>query len=341
MFKKDGKGKKKTAGKKGKIIPQVKLLQKKGEKELTPELQLSVNKTESWLRRFFKKKSKAKVKIGATQAKDVGKRQRIFFLAFIIVVFIFGLKVWGREEWLVSEALIAAVAAGVITYLGLMWAFRFDLAPSSFSTVLLQAAIFSFSMVLFLELFFFQHFVRIYESIIFGSILVILWLILGGAFLSANILNVAKIKPIPLLKVAQTASYGITLFIVYFLTFSLISSNLPVYILIPVLGLAYFVVVMAHLSYFPLNSKYLYLFSISIAWVAMVSLACLIIWPMSALFICIMPTLAVYIGLGLVMLNVGKSLDTRAYWEYSLIALLVIVVLLINATWGFAGLVWQ
>lgn len=275
------------------------------------------------------------------QVRDPGKRHRIFFLSAVLVAFVFGLKVWRKGEWSFNEAIITAAVAAFLTYVGLLWAFRFDVQKDGFFAVLTQPSIFVFCSVLFLTLFFFQRFERFYESLVFGVLLLILAGVLAVVFLTANILNVATVKKLPLLKVAQTSSYVISLFSVYFVTFSLISGGLNVILMIFLLLIAYFLIIWTHLSHFSINGSHVRLYSFSIAWSAMAVIAALLFWPVDLLFIALAPVIVVYIGMGIVMQYVGKTLTTKDFWEFMILAVFTLGVIAFQAKWGIGGFFWE
>jgi hypothetical protein len=54
-----------------------------------------------------------------------------------------------------------------------------------------------------------------------------------------NIFNVSLFKELPLVNVAQTASYILTLLMMYFLTFGVLASSFPLYVIVPTVFLVY------------------------------------------------------------------------------------------------------
>lgn len=336
LFSKKKRGSKEK--KRGKIIPQVKLLRSSGKLQ-DHQVKMQTADTNDQTSAVTPRKSR--VKTSAGQAKDPGKRRMIFALGFLIAVGVLALKLINGGEWEVRNVVLVAVCAGALAYVGLLIALRFDVHASSYFTVLPQVAFFTFGSVMFLETFFFQEFVRLYQSVLFVGVLFAFWIVLSGVFLMANILNVSKVRPIPLLKVAQTTSYAVTLFMAYFITFSLVSAGLSIYILVPILGVIYLATVYIHLSYFPLNPSYMKSFASGIAWVAAIALFSMLLWPVSALYAGIMPTVVIYIGVGLIMHHLGKSVSGRVTFEYVFLGIVVLLFILLNSRWGFAGLLWQ
>ncbi len=282
---------------------------------------------------------------GATSSsvsqRDPGKRQRIFVVAGLTVLLIFGLKVWGRHNWEVEEVVLVALLASVLSTIGLIWAFRFDISRVGYLTVLPQPAMFVFGYVLFVEIFFFQSFQRIYEAVIFGVLLLVFMAVLGVVFLTANVLNVSTFRKIPLLQVAQTSSYAITLFNVFFLSFFVINLELHVGVTVILLFLISWIATFLHLSHFSFEKRTVMWFTTAIATSATIIAGVLMLWPLDALFRVLLPTVIVYIGIGLVMHDVRKVMRPLVNWEYILIVLAVILVLLSRAVWGIGGFIWS
>jgi len=100
---------------------------------------------------------------------------------------------------------------------------------------------------IFIEFFlFFKNFSRIYEALI---LLLLMFLVFIGnyiSFLMANVLNVDLFKKIPLAQVGRTSSYLISLLMMYFLTFSLLVTGLEIYILVPLIFIAYALIIYLH-----------------------------------------------------------------------------------------------
>lgn len=275
------------------------------------------------------------------QQRDAGKRQRIFVVAAGIVLLVFGLKIWGSFEWGIPQMLAVATASSVLTYVGLMWAFRFDINRKGYLTVLPQPALFVIGHVLFVELFFFGRFQRIYEALLFGILLAVF---LGGlilSFLTANVLNVATIKKIPLLQVAHTVSYMITLITSFFISYFVISLGINIYATAAILFGMYVVASYLHLSHFDLKphqvSRYAYAIALAASTIAFV----LMLWPIDTMFRVLMPTIAVYIGIGLVMHDTKQMLRPLINWEYVFVLLLVLAIVFLNSTWGISGKAWM
>lgn len=273
--------------------------------------------------------------------RDPGKRQRIFVLSAAIVLFVFGLKVWGRSEWSVEQVVLVAAGASILSVFGLMWAFRFDISRIAYVTVIPQPALFVFGYILFLEMFFFQRFERIYEAVLFGALLIVFMVVLGIVFLTANILNVATIKKIPLLLVAQTSSYVITLFNAFFIGFFIVSLGLMPWYTVSFLFMLYWAVSFLHLAHFTQDVGTAAWFAFGIGCVSACAGGVLLLWPVDTLFRVLLPTVIIYIGVGIIMHDVRKALRPLINWEYFLILAIVAIILLSRAVWGIGGHIWS
>ena len=263
------------------------------------------------------------------------------FVALVIVLWLFGFKLWKQENWELELAFLVSGGAAVLTYIGLAWAFRFDLNRDGWLKVLPQPAIFVFGTMLFQEIFFFQQFERVYEAVIFGILLVIYGGVLTAVFLTANVLNVSTVKKIPLLQAAQTSSYLISLFSVYVVSFSIITSGLELYFVAPILFATYVLVIFMHLSHFDLGEKTVRMYALGIAWCALGVVLGLLLWPLEALFVSLIPTVLVYIGIGVVMHKARKTLTSRVYVEYVFVALFILLIVLTRAKWGIGSYFWM
>jgi len=169
--------------------------------------------------------------------EDSVKRLKIILLSFGISFSLFFTKVFAQGESLIDIYVVGGIYA-LVAMIGLVWAFNFQIKRESWK-YLFQSGLFVFSEVIFVLLFFFKQFDRIYEGILLVVLLIFLWMITYTCFLMVNIFNVSLYKELPLLNVAQTASYILTLLMIYFLTFGVLASSFPLYVIVPVIFLIY------------------------------------------------------------------------------------------------------
>lgn len=177
---------------------------------------------------------------------DSEKRGKFLFIAGVITLAIFLTKVLQQQAdiptWRIYfDGLIYLIVA----FVGLLWAFNFQIKIKSLLFIF-QSSLFVFSEVVFVEIFFFQKFGRLYESLILIVILALVFLGIYVSFLMANVFNVDLFKKLPLVQVGRTSSYLISLLMMYFLTFSILSSSLPLYIVLPIILITYIIVPLIH-----------------------------------------------------------------------------------------------
>ena len=179
-------------------------------------------------------------------SSDTEKRGKLLLLAGLIAVAMFLNKILQKDISVeIPRIYLNGALYFVISFVGLLWSFNFQVKFKSILYIV-QAALFVFSEAIFIEFFFFQKFNRLYEALI---LLILLTLVFIGnyvAFLMANVFNVGLFKNIPLIHVGRTSSYLISLLTIYFVTFSLLSSNLPIYFLLPIIAVVYAIVVYVH-----------------------------------------------------------------------------------------------
>lgn len=173
---------------------------------------------------------------------DREKRGKLLLLAAFTALSLFISKIIQTDTLVVaSRVYLNALIYFVIVFVGLLWSFNLQIKKKSLIT-LIQPALFVFSQELFVEFFFFQKFSRIYEAFILLGLVVVFFFINYFSFLSANIFNVSLFKKIPLLQVARTVSNIISVFMMYFITFSFLLSGFNVYILLGSLFLFYLLI---------------------------------------------------------------------------------------------------
>lgn len=177
---------------------------------------------------------------------DEEKRGKLLVLAAFIAIAIFISKITQAQIQIVTwRVYLNASIYFVVTFVGLLWGFNFQIKKKSIF-FLLQPAFYVFSQALFIEFFFFQKFSRIYEAFILLLLMFLAFLGNYISFLMANVLNVDLFKKIPLAQVGRTSSYLVSLLMMYFFTFSLLVSGFEIYILLPLIILSYIFVVSIH-----------------------------------------------------------------------------------------------
>jgi hypothetical protein len=177
---------------------------------------------------------------------DSEKRGKLLFIAGIISLAIFLTKVLqGQSEIPLWRVYVDGGVYVLITFIGLLWAFNFQVKAKSFLYIL-QSALFVLSVVIFVEIFFFKKFSRIYEAFILLLILVVIFVGIYVSFLMANVFNVNLFKKLPLVQVGRTSSYLLSLLMIYFFTFGFLYSEFPIYALVPLVVATYFIIIFIH-----------------------------------------------------------------------------------------------
>jgi len=151
-----------------------------------------------------------------SKTEDSVKRGKLIMLSLLIGLSIFVQTLIKQQDLEVTRILIIALIYLGGSFLGLIWAFDFQVKIKSLS-FLLQSSLFVMSEYLFVQLFFVGKFSRIYEGIL---LLILVALVSIGtyiSFLMANVFNVNLYKSIPLANVGRTTSYIISTLSLFFL----------------------------------------------------------------------------------------------------------------------------
>ncbi|HRX43757.1 MAG TPA: hypothetical protein P5059_00695 [Candidatus Dojkabacteria bacterium] len=167
------------------------------------------------------------------KTEDSVKRGKLIVLSLLFGLSIFVQTLIKQQDMGISRILLTALIYLFASFGGLIWAFDFQVKIKSLS-FLLQSSLFVMSEYLFVQLFFVEKFSRIYEGIL---LLILVGLVSMGtyiSFLMANVFNVNLYKSIPLANVGRTTSYIISTLTIFFLTFSLLSLQPVIYILLPI-----------------------------------------------------------------------------------------------------------
>lgn len=177
---------------------------------------------------------------------DNEKRGKLLLIAAFVALSVFVFKVSQMQTQVdIWKVFVRAGIYAVVTFVALLWAFNLQVKKKSF-LYLFQASLFVFAEVLFIELFFFQKFSRIYEAIILLGLIILFFFVNYFVFLMANVFNVNLFRSIPLVQVGRTVSYLASIFMIFFATFSLLATNFAPYITFPLIVLAYIIIVLLH-----------------------------------------------------------------------------------------------
>jgi hypothetical protein len=260
---------------------------------------------------------------------DSGKRGRVIVLTFLTTVSIFVIRAFELvDPTSVWQMLGLSASYFALTYLGLIWAFRFQVTKSSLLLVIPQSAFFATAQMAFVMLFFFRNFERVYEFFLLFVLLVIIFITTYVTFLMSNIFNVATFKQIPLVQVAKTTSYIISILIVYFVSFALLAQGIPFPAFISVLAVLYFCIVLFHISHLreSIDQKKI---------IILFTTVCLVIMVVPTVFIgsrfelsALIPAVVAFVLLGAEMHSnkQSKNLNIFIRTQYLVITLIVVAI---------------
>ena len=256
---------------------------------------------------------------------DTEKRGRIVLFSLLVALSIFVIKVsqsWGVEDgWLLFGI---AAAYMFFTFIGLTWVFSFQVRFKSIPC-LAQSALFVGSEFLFIEMFFFERLERIYEEAILLGILVVIWIATYVSFLMSNIFNVGLYKDIPLEQVARTASYILSLFMVYFITFSILVSGMSIYVLLPLVLIAFFAISAMHIRNLEFERKDFWRRTVLTSFIMFILFLGSFLIGSKHEFVSIVPTVGFFVSVGGLSKNhTGRDLK-RNIFLYGLLILIAIV----------------
>jgi hypothetical protein len=254
------------------------------------------------------------------------KRLKISLLSILL-----GASVLLSPSLELKNTTLFAVLIASAVYFGLYWILEFNVVGLRLIFVFLLPVIFNF---LFAE----SIFNSAYDLGNWDGLNLIIALFFGFAnyilILTANILNVASVKKIPLLQVAQTSLYFFTVF-TCFLAFDALqsleqSTVLDILILIVVLF-----VLIYQLLWFVVDSRKILFFTTLLLDLALVlTYFVLSFWPIPYLLVNLILSAVLYVLCGLVMHSAKKSLDKSTIFEYVMVLLIVIVITYYSLDWG-------
>lgn len=266
--------------------------------------------------------------ITQTTGEDSVKRLKIILLSFGIAFSLFFTKIFARGEGLLDVYVVGGIYA-LVAIVGLVWAFNFQIKAKSVK-YLFQGGLFVFSEVVFVLLFFFKQFDRIYEGILLVLLLVFLWAITYACFLMINIFNVSLYKELPLLNVAQTASYILTLLMIYFLTFGALASGFPIYIILPTIFLIYIFLLYMQFNELGVDKTHLWYVVLIISLMNMFLLVPFIFVDSNHEVIAIVPTIGGFVGGGLLTLKQRDNIKWQVLGYNILIFIVVLIAIYIS-----------
>lgn len=261
-----------------------------------------------------------------TNAAEAGKRGKLIFLSAVITLLLFAAKFSldevGRDP---RSIVIATSGFFLLTYFGLLWAFKLQVTRKALITIIPQSALYVAAMSAFNELFFFDEFARAFEFIIL--------MLIGGfvftstyiSFLMTNIFNVNQFKEIPLNQVAKTASYFVTLLTVYFSTYAVLAMQNNFVLSMVVIAVIYTFALLSHYQHIKLTRKEGTVTLINSILSMIVALVAAITFGSHYELAAMLPTSIAFTTIGITMHKVDKNINTFVILEYLAVFIVVLI----------------
>ncbi len=254
----------------------------------------------------------------------LAKRQR-----FIVGVLFLSIGLFLTEHFLGKGGLSLIVVLAAITDLFVLWALRQDLKGQFSPQVFILPFLYTLAFGLF--------YISLPPRLIVQLLLTVLYAIgLYSAFLSENIFTVSGIRTIALLSSARTVSFVLSIFIYAFFTNTVFSSQLPFFIMLPIIFIYSFLLVVHSLWTQTLEKS----LTTGMKWAGVLSL-CLVqisfllwFWPSKPIVVALFLTDIFYTVVGLSHLWLEKRLFRGVLLEYMWFAASVFVVLILFTSWS-------
>lgn len=269
----------------------------------------------------------------STRGVKKGKKTLVFSIdkrqKFVIAIIFLTLALFLTEFQFGKSGIIIALILSVFTNLFLYWAVRHDLKDNFSVAVFILPFFYSLAFALFYFL--------IPARLMFKLILSSLYAFgLYSLFLSSNIFIVGSIRTIALTSGARIVSFVITLLSYFFLTNTIFTLHINIFITLALMAV----------YTFPLVYQSLWTYDLSKSghplrlWAGIVSIclleAALMIWfwPSTPTVIALFMTGFLYTLVGLSHVWLEKRLFKGVLWEYVWVGVAVFVVLMVFTSWG-------
>lgn len=266
----------------------------------------------------------ANASMSSNAYEDQGKRGKMLFLSFLITVVLFFVKILQKSEMSLIEVYGLSAGLAVLSYLGLIWAFDFAVNRKDMLRIIPQSALFVFSEVLFLQMFFFASFDRVSEALVMIGLLILLFIGSYVSFLMANIFSVAQYKPIPLAQVAKTTSYIISIVTVFFVSFAVFASEFPLWLVVFLLVLSYFIVAYFHISNLALTNCACSRVVVLIVWIMLIATLSVSFLGSRHEILALVPTSVFFGVVGMIVANDRKETSVLMVLQYLLLIIIAI-----------------
>jgi hypothetical protein len=172
----------------------------------------------------------------------------------------------------------------------------------------------------------------LFASLILGAVTYVLTA-------NINILNLASIRNIPLGQAGRAAHYVLTLVFSYFGLVLLVSWNIKFFIKPVALFVLIFTFTFVALWTISLSYAHRFISSLGIALIITFAYLVLALWPLESFYYAFFVVLLYYMVLG-VALEIREIINKWLWYEYAIIFLVMLLVLLATARWGVNGTVF-
>lgn len=206
------------------------------------------------------------------------KKGKIVLVSLFIVFSFLANKLFGPYHEILTNPLILSFLYALVAIFGFMWVLRFELNFRIVYLVSPHLGLIIFSQMLFIQMFFERSFGRIYEALLMSLILIFVFIITYITFLTSNVFAVVSFKKIPLEAVAKTSIYFISVLLVFFATYGLLSLQIHIVPLVIILISVYLLAAIFLLMYFYIETATILANSAMVFWNV------LLIFVSSALF---------------------------------------------------------
>ena len=260
------------------------------------------------------------------------KRVKVIILSVVLgITLLFG---WGLRT---ESPSLAAVFVASIMYFGLYWVLEFEVVGFRLVYIFVLPVLFDFMFVQRIL----SSEIRILGGVEGGELIIaVLFGVLNYILiLTANILNVASVRKIPLLQVAQTSSYFFTIFL-SFLTFDMIQDlNLSPIMDILIVVVVFYLII-HQLLWFVIEDRNMLLHStIAVDFLLVLIYLVMSFWPIPYFLLNIFLSGIMYVFCGYIMHSAKRSLTGGTELEYGFIMIVLLFLVMAASDWGsFGGL---
>ncbi len=258
---------------------------------------------------------------------DNRKRGRLLAFSIFMAVMLFVLRGWSLIDIETNVGLLTlGVGYFLIGYLGQIVLFKFNVTQNSLLTVLPQNSLFLTTEALFVMVFFNNDFERAIEIFLLVGLLVLLVMSTYSSLLMSNVFNVATFKNIPLVQVALTASYIVTVMTVYFVSFAVLSAGLHPIIIFFALLSTFIIIFIFHYIHMEMTLKEVINTSITTSFIATIAFMSVFFMGQGYELSALVPASIVYSIVGMEML-IKKAPNKGSYiFRYALVVIFAFII---------------